>query len=135
MSDIEHIGIAVEDLKKAAEIFSDILGYEPAGMESVPDQKVEVVFFASDENPESGRIELLSSTDPESPVGKFLDKRGPGLHHLALKVNDIEARLAELKSKDYRLIDEKPRLGAGGKKVAFIHPLSTGGILIELVER
>lgn len=135
MSDIEHIGIAVEDLKKAAEIFSDILGYEPAGMESVPDQKVEVVFFASDENPESGRIELLSSTDPESPFGKFLDKRGPGLHHLALKVNDIEARLAELKSKDYRLIDEKPRLGAGGKKVAFIHPLSTGGILIELVER
>ncbi len=135
MSDIEHIGIAVDDLKKAARIFSDILGHEPTGTEEIPDQKVEVIFFVSNDNPESGRIELLSPTDTDSPVGKFLDRRGQGLHHLALKVSDIESKLGELKAKGYRLIDEKPRLGAGGKKVAFIHPSSTGGILIELTEK
>ncbi len=135
MSDIAHIGIAVEDLKKASEIFSDILGHDPSGTVEIPDQKIKVVFFASDENSESGRIELLTPIDGSSPIRKFLDKRGQGLHHLALKVGDIESKLEELKSKGYRLIDEKPRPGAGGKKIAFIHPSSTGGILIELIEK
>jgi methylmalonyl-CoA/ethylmalonyl-CoA epimerase len=135
MSDIEHIGIAVEDLKKAAKIFSDILGREPSGSEDVVDQKVEVVFFESEDDPESGRIELLTPTEESSPIKKYLDKRGGGLHHLALRVDNIETKLTELKSKGYRLIDEKPRLGAEGKKIAFIHPSSTGGILIELTEK
>jgi len=135
MSDIEHIGVAVEDLKKAAEIFSDILGREPSGSEEVADQKVKVVFFTSEEDSESGRIELVSPTDDKSPIKKFIDKQGGGLHHLALRVKNIETKLAELKSKGYRLIDDKPRLGAEGKKIAFLHPSSTGGILIELMEK
>ncbi len=135
MSDIAHIGIAVENLKKASEIFSDILGHEPSGSDEVPGQKVKVVLFTSADDPESGSIELLSPTDDNSPIRKFLDKRGQGLHHLALRVSNIESKLEELKSKGYRLIDEKPRLGAGGKKIAFIHPSSTDGILIELVEK
>jgi methylmalonyl-CoA epimerase len=135
MSDIEHIGIAVEDLKKAAAVFSDILGREPSGEEEVMEQKVKVVLFADNKNTESGRIELLSPTDKKSPIKKFLDKRGGGLHHLALRVDNIETKLTELKSKGYRLIDEKPRLGAEGKKIAFVHPSSTGGILVELVEK
>jgi methylmalonyl-CoA/ethylmalonyl-CoA epimerase len=135
MSDIEHIGIAVGDLNKAAKIFSDILGREPSGTEEVTDQKVRVVFFTSEDNPESGRIELLAPTEDGSSIKNYLDKRGEGLHHLALRVNNIEAKLAELKAKGYRLIDETPRLGAEGKKIAFIHPSSTGGILIELTEK
>ncbi len=135
MSDIEHVGIAVVDLKKAAKIFSDILGRVPSGSEEVVDQKVKVVFFESGEAPESGRIELLTPTDEKSPIKKYLDKRGGGLHHLALRVNNLETKLTELKSKGYRLIDETPRLGAEGKKIAFIHPSSTDGILIELTEK
>ncbi len=135
MSDIAHIGIAVEDPKKASEIFSDIFGYDPSGTVEIPDQKVKVVFFASEENSESGRIELLMPIDDSSPIRKFLDKRGQGLHHLALRVNNVDRKLEELKSKGYRLIDEKPRTGAEGKKIAFIHPSSTGGILIELIEK
>jgi methylmalonyl-CoA/ethylmalonyl-CoA epimerase len=135
MSDIAHVGIAVEDLKKASEIFSDIFGHKPSGSDEVPGQNVKVVFFVSEENPESGRIELLSPTENNSPIRKFLDKQGQGLHHLAVKVNNIELKLEELKSKGYRLIDEKPRLGVEGRKIAFIHPSSTGGILIELVAK
>lgn len=135
MTDISHIGIAVEDLENAVKVFSDVLGYAPTETEEIVDQKVKVVMFASDDDPASGRIELLAATDDDSPIRKFIDKRGSGLHHLALKVNNIEHKLKELKSKGYRLIDETPRVGAGGKKIAFIHPSSTGGILLELQEK
>nr|MBN2278416.1 methylmalonyl-CoA epimerase [candidate division Zixibacteria bacterium] len=135
MSDISHIGIAVDNLDKATEAYSSILGYPPVLVEEVSDQKVKVAMFASHNDPHSGHIELLSGTEPGSPVSKFIEKRGPGLHHLAILVDDIEVKLAELKRQGYRLIDEKPRIGAGGKKIAFVHPASTGGVLMELQER
>jgi len=135
MSDISHIGIAVEDLEKAIEAYRVMLGYDPVLIEEVAEQKVKVAMFASADDPDSGHIELLCTTDPNGPVGKFIEKRGPGLHHLAILVDDIEKKLSVLKEQGYRLIDEKPRAGAGGKKIAFVHPGTTGGVLIELQEK
>lgn len=135
MSDISHVGIAVDNLEKAVEIFSEILGYDPTKLLDVADQKVKVALFASEEDPGSGYIELLSSTDEDSSIRKFLNKRGPGLHHLAVRVDDIERKLRDLKAKGYRLIDETPRIGVEGKRIAFIHPSSAGGILLELQEK
>lgn len=134
MSGIAHIGIAVENLPKAIESYTDILGYPPAEIEDIPDQKVKVAMFVDNKNSANGRIELLSPTDISSPIKKFLDRYGEGLHHIALKVDNIETKLKELKDKGYRLIDEKPRIGVGGKKIAFLHPASVGGVLLELQE-
>ena len=91
--------------------------------------------FASSDDPHTGHIELLEATADDSPIRKFIDKKGSGLHHLAILVDDVGATLSDLKAKGFRLIDESPRIGAGGKKIAFVHPASTGGVLLELQER
>jgi len=128
---IDHIGIATNDIEQMASIYRDALGLNVVETEEVASQKVRVAMLPVGES----RIELLEATAADSPISKFLARRGPGIHHLAFKVDDIRATLADLKSKGARLIDEEPRTGAGGCLVAFIHPSSTGGVLIELVER
>jgi methylmalonyl-CoA/ethylmalonyl-CoA epimerase len=128
---IDHIGIATNGIRDAASIYGDALGLSVAETEDVPSQKVRVAMLPLGES----RIELLEATSDDSPISKFLAKRGPGIHHIALRVENIGAALADLKAKGTRLIDEQPRAGAGGCLVAFIHPSSTGGVLIELVER
>ena len=127
---IDHIGIATNGIEEAAAAYRDVLGIQVTETEEVSGQQVRVAMLPIGES----RIELLEATSADSPISKFLAKRGPGIHHIALRVEDIRARLADLKSKGARLIDEEPRTGAGGCLVAFIHPSSTGGVLIELVE-
>jgi len=128
---IDHLGIATNGINEAASIYRDAFGLTVVDIEEVPPQKVRVAMLPIGDS----RIELLEGTSPDSPISKFLAKRGPGVHHLALRVTDIRAALTDLKAKGTRLIDEEPRIGAGGCLVAFIHPSSTGGVLIELVER
>ena len=127
---IEHIGIAVRDLEESIAYYRDVLGLECYLVEEVADQKVKTAFFRIGQT----KIELLESTEPEGPIAKFIDKRGPGIHHIALAVNDIENCLAETKAKGIRLIDETPRPGAEGLQIAFLHPKSTGGVLTEFCE-
>ena len=128
---IDHIGVATRSIDQAAAFYRDALGLEIAETETVPDQRVRVAMLPVGE----ARIELLEGISADSPIAKFLDKRGPGLHHVALRVGDIRATLARLKESGARLIDEEPRTGAGGCLVAFVHPSSTGGLLLELVQR
>ena len=128
---IDHIGIATNDIEAMASVYREALGLSVAETEEVASQKVRVAMLPVGES----QIELLEATADDSPISKFLAKRGPGIHHVAFNVPDIRAALADLKSKGTRLIDEQPRTGAGGCLVAFIHPSSTGGVLIELVER
>ncbi len=127
---IDHIGIAVKDLEKAIRFYRDQLGLELKGIEEVDEQKVKVAFFPVKES----NLELLESTDPSGPVSKFIDKKGEGFHHLSFRVSDLEGKLQQLKEQGIKLIDEKPRYGAGGAKIAFLNPKSTGGILIELCQ-
>ena len=127
---LDHIGIAVRSIDKGLMIYKE-LGLEPTGFETVDEQKAKTAFIPVGDS----EIELLESTAPDGPIGKFIEKRGEGLHHIALRVDDIEAVLAELKEKGVQLIDEKPRYGAGGARIAFIHPKSTNGILLELSQR
>jgi methylmalonyl-CoA/ethylmalonyl-CoA epimerase len=127
---ISHVGIAVNSLDQASRFYTESLGIPLKGRETVGEQKVAVAMHPLGES----RIELLEPTDPLSPIAKFLNKRGEGMHHLCLEVEDLEAWLRELKARGVRLIDETPRTGAGGCKVAFIHPESTHGVLIELNE-
>lgn len=126
---VDHVGVAVRSLAEAEKFYGD-LGLECGGREEVPEQRVRVAFFPAGE----ARVELLESTDPEGPVGKFVAKRGPGLHHIALRVADLDATLARLAAGGHALIDTEPRTGAGGRRIAFVHPKSTGGVLLELVE-
>ena len=126
---MDHIGVAVRSLAEAGKFYRD-LGLECAGEEEVAEQRVRVAFFPAGE----ARLELLESTDPEGPIGKFVEKRGPGLHHIALKVADLEGTLARLVAEGHALIDKQPRVGAGGHRIAFVHPKSSGGVLLELVE-
>ncbi len=128
---LDHIGIAVADLDTAMKVYTDVLGLKGAGVEVVEEQKVKVAFFPVGDT----EVELLQSTDPEGPIAKFIEKRGEGVQHLAFRVENIEATLDEMRAKGIRLIDEKPRYGAGGARIAFLHPKSTGGVLIELSER
>ncbi|MEA2020990.1 MAG: methylmalonyl-CoA epimerase [Candidatus Caldatribacteriota bacterium] len=127
---IDHIGIAVRDLEKACDAF-DKLDIEVAGKEVVEEQKVKVAFLPVDDS----ELELLESTSPDSPIAKFIEKKGEGIHHIAFKVKNLDEILEKLKKKGVRLIDKKARYGAGGAKIAFLHPKSTNGILIELCER
>lgn len=127
---IHHLGIAVESLKEAIPIFELLLGAPPGSQEVVPDQKVRVAVFRVGES----RIELLEATAADSPVARFIAKGGKGIHHLTLTVPDLTATLARLRGSGVRLIDREPRIGAGGKRIAFLHPSSTAGVLIELVE-
>ncbi len=128
---LDHIGIAVEKLDDSLAIWEGTLGLVLHGTEEVVEQKVRTAFLPLGES----EIELLESTDPEGPIAKFIAAKGQGIQHLAFRVTNIEAALEELKTKGVRLIDEKPRYGAGGAKIAFLHPKSTGGVLIELCER
>ena len=128
---VDHIGIAVKDLAQAKKFYEEILGMKSTGEEVVEAQKVKVCFIPSGDS----EVELLESTSPDGPIAKFIEKNGEGIQHLALRVDNIEAALEELKAKGVRLIDEKPRYGAGGASIAFIHPKATGGILLELSER
>ena len=127
---IDHIGIAVSSLPEA-KAFYEALGLACGGEEEVPEQRVRVAFFSAGDS----RIELLESTDPEGPIGKFVTRRGPGLHHLCIQVPNLKDALELLKARGYALIDQEPKIGAEGHRVAFIHPRSTGGVLIELSER
>jgi methylmalonyl-CoA/ethylmalonyl-CoA epimerase len=128
---LDHVGIAVENLDEALGLYSKLLGLELAGTELVEEQKVKTAFL-----PIGGtEIELLESTDPEGPIGKFIANKGQGVQHLAFRVEDIDAALAAAKAAGIRLIDEKPRYGAGGARIAFLHPKSTNGVLVELCER
>jgi methylmalonyl-CoA/ethylmalonyl-CoA epimerase len=127
---IDHIGIAIRQLDEATAIWRDTLGLEVDSTEKIDEQGVCVAMLPIGET----HIELLEPLAQDSPVGKFLEKRGPGLHHIAVRVNDIRGTLAQLKNKGARLIDETPRVGAGGCLVAFIHPSSVNGVLLELVQ-
>lgn len=127
---IHHVGIAVESLRAAVPAFERLLGRAPDSEEVVEDQKVRVAVFALGE----GRIELLEATSPESPIARFLSQRGQGVHHVALVVADLSAVLAQLERAGVRLIDREPRAGAGKERIAFLHPASAAGVLIELVE-
>jgi methylmalonyl-CoA epimerase len=127
---LDHIGIATHGIEEALALWRDALGLEIDSTEEVLDQGVRVAMLPIGET----HIELLEPLSKDSPVGKFLEKRGPGIHHIAIIVKDINASLAQLKEKGARLIDETPRVGAGGCRVAFIHPASTNGVLLELVQ-
>jgi methylmalonyl-CoA/ethylmalonyl-CoA epimerase len=128
---IDHLGIAVPNLEEALKFFVGALGLKATGEEIVAEQKVKVVFLPTGDS----EFELLESTDPEGPIAKFIEKKGAGMQHVALRVENIDAALEELKAKGIQLIDQKPRYGAGGARIAFLHPKSTGGILLELCER
>ena len=127
---IEHIGIATHTLDDALQFWRDALGLEVVDIEEVAEQGVRVAMLPLGEP----RIELLEPTGADSPVAKFLEKRGQGIHHIAVRVDDIRATLQRLKEQGARLIDESPRVGAGNCLVAFIHPSSANGVLVELVE-
>ncbi len=131
---VDHIGIASTDLADGE--FWKLLGLESAGEETVADQKVTTAFYPTTADHEHGEIELLVATEPDSPIAKFIEKNGGrgGIQHIALRVDNLEAALAELKEKGVRLIDEKPRKGAGNKMIAFIHPKATHGVLLELCQ-
>jgi len=128
---IDHLGIAVNSIEAGKKFWTDVLGLKFEGSETVAEQKVTTAFFPVGES----EVELLESTAPDGPVAKYIEKKGEGIQHIAFRVENIEEALAELKEKGIRLIDEKPRTGAGGAKIAFLHPKSTNGILVELCER
>jgi methylmalonyl-CoA/ethylmalonyl-CoA epimerase len=125
---LDHIGIAVGDVAQALAFYRDELGLHVDAPEEVASQKVRTHFIPVGE----ATIELLEATSPDSPIAKYVEKRGPGIHHVALRVDDIHAALAHLKARQVRLIDAEPRVGAEGALIAFIHPASTHGVLVEL---
>ena len=128
---LDHIGIAVKDMEKALAFYRDTLGITSTGTETIEEQKVRVAFLPLGDT----ELELLESTAPDGPVAKFIEKRGEGIQHIALRVENIEEALDALKEKGVQLIDQKPRYGAGNAKIAFLHPKATGGILLEISER
>ena len=127
---IDHIGIAAKSIDQVAPFWNAILGLPIEGRETVEEQKSTTAFLPVGES----EIEILESTAPDGPIAKFIESRGEGIHHVSLRVDNIERALKELKEKGIRLIDEKPREGAGGGKIAFIHPKSANGVLVELSE-
>jgi methylmalonyl-CoA/ethylmalonyl-CoA epimerase len=129
-SHIEHIGIAVKNLEESISYWENVFGLKCYAIEEVKDQKVRTAFFMVGQT----KIELLESTDPEGPIGKFIEKKGEGIHHIAFAVNDIEKVLADTESKGVQLIDKAPRKGAEGLDIAFLHPKSTYGVLTEICE-
>jgi methylmalonyl-CoA epimerase len=130
LTDIDHVGIAVSDLEAAGDEYRRLLGVEPSHRERVEDQGVEEVLFAVG----SSYVQLLGALGPDTPVGRFLKTRGPGMHHVAYRVDDIEAALDHLRAEGARLVDERPRPGSRDTLVAFVHPSSVGGVLVELVQ-
>ncbi|MCX7696900.1 MAG: methylmalonyl-CoA epimerase [Bacteroidales bacterium] len=130
ISHIEHIGIAVKNLEESIKFYENLLGITCYAIEEVADQKVKTAFFLVGQT----KIELLESTDPDGPIAKFIEKKGEGIHHIAFATDEIENQLQRLKETGIVLIDEKPRKGAENLDIAFLHPKSTGGVLIELCE-
>ena len=130
MSALDHVAILVSDLDAAIRLFRDVYGLPLSEVEEVPTEKVRVAIFGHG----AGRIELVSPSDPDSPMAKAIEKRGEGLHHICLEVPDVEKAMAALKARGAPLLDESPRAGAGGAKVAFVHPKGSRGVLIELRE-
>ena len=131
VSKIEHIGIAVESLENAIPYYETLLGSKCYAIEEITDQRVKTAFFKVGET----KIELLESTDPEGPIGKFLEKRGQGIHHIAFAVEDVNESLKEVESSGIQLIDKQSRKGAEGLNIGFLHPKSTFGVLTELCSR
>ena len=125
---LDHVGIAVRDLDEALAFYRDVLGLDVEPAEDVPSQGVRAHFVPAG----AAALELLEATAPDSPIARFLQRRGPGLHHITLRVDDIDAAIARLKAKGARMIDESPRPGASGARVAFVHPASAHGVLVEL---
>lgn len=128
---IDHIGIAVKSIEEALKFYENVLGLKAAGTEVVAEQKVKVAFLPTGDS----EVELLEATSEDSPVAKFIEKNGEGIQHIAYRVDNVEAAIEEMKAQGMRMIDEKPRYGAGGAKIAFCHPKSTGGVLVELCQR
>jgi len=128
---IDHLGIAVKSIEAGKQFWTNVLGLQFEGVETVSEQKVTTAFFPVGES----EVELLESTAADGPIANYIEKRGEGIQHIAFRVENIEAALDELKAKGVRLIDEKPRVGAGGAKIAFLHPKSTNGVLVELCQR
>jgi methylmalonyl-CoA/ethylmalonyl-CoA epimerase len=128
---VDHIGIAVQSLEKTLPFYTDVLNLPLLGVEEVDTQKVRVAFLQAG----STKLELLEPTSEDSPIAKFIEKRGEGIHHVALGVESIEGRIIEIKEKGIRMIDDQPRLGAGGASIAFMHPKSASGVLFELCEK
>lgn len=128
---IDHIGIAVKGIEQAGKFYTDILGLKIEDVENVAEQKVNVAFIPITDS----EVELLESTEPDGPVAKYINARGEGVQHIAFRVEDIDKALEELKEKGVRLIDQTPRKGAGGARIAFIHPKETNGVLVEICER
>jgi len=128
---IDHLGIAVNSIEEGKNFWSGVLGLDFEGAETVSEQKVTTAFFPVGES----EVELLESTAPDGPVAKYIEKRGQGIQHIAFRVANIEEALAELKEKGVQLIDQQPRIGAGGAKIAFLHPKATAGVLVELCQR
>lgn len=127
---VNHLGIASPALSEAMGRMERLFGMSADHVEEVPDQRVRTAFFPVGPS----TLEYLESTDPEGPVGKFLEKRGPGIHHIAFEVDDVDAAVKELLAKGVRMIDKEPRAGAHGARIAFIHPAETGGVLMELCQ-
>ncbi|MEX2406811.1 MAG: methylmalonyl-CoA epimerase [Actinomycetota bacterium] len=130
LTDIDHVGIAVADLESAVELYRRALGVEPEHRERVESQGVEEVLFAVG----TSYIQLLGALGPDTPVGRFLERRGPGVHHVGYRVQDVEQVLSRLKAEGVALIDEVPRPGSRNTTIAFVHPRSMGGVLVELVQ-
>ena len=130
MDKIEHIGIAVKDLKAANEVYQSLLGYAPYKTEEVETEGVNTSFFKCGDS----KIELLEATNPKSPIAKFIEKRGEGVHHIAFAVEDIVAEIDRLKNEGFTILNEKPKKGADNKLIAFLHPKSANGVLVELCQ-
>ncbi len=128
---IDHLGIAVNSIDEGKNFWSGVLGLDFEGAETVAEQKVTTAFFPVGES----EVELLESTAADGPVAKYIEKRGQGIQHVAFRVENIDEALAELKEKGVQLIDQQPRIGAGGAKIAFLHPKATNGVLVELCQR
>jgi methylmalonyl-CoA epimerase len=130
LTDLDHVGIAVADLDSAVERYRTLLGVEPVHRERVEDQGVEEVLFAAG----TSYVQLLGALGPETPVGRYLAERGEGMHHVAYRVSDVAAALEDLRVRDAELIDQEPRPGSRGTLIAFVHPRTFGGVLVELVQ-
>ena len=128
---VDHVGIAVKDLDEAVKFYETAIGLKATGYEGGEEQKVKVAFLPCGDS----ELELLESTEPDGPIARFIEKNGPGIQHIAIRVDNIDKALEELKAKEVRLIDQTPRYGAGGARIAFVHPKATGGVLLELCER
>lgn len=128
---IDHLGIAVKSQNEVKRFWTEVLGLEFTGSETIEEQKVRTTFIPVGES----EVELLESTSPDGPVARYIERKGEGIQHVAFRVENLETALEEMKKKGIRLIDEKPRIGAGGSKIAFLHPKATHGVLVELCEK